>query len=85
VTTDPSRFSVGDLHARAAGQKVINDFLGENVGLGEIVGFFAAFVSEPEDVEVGFIVIEPLFVLFKPSPYFLPFANYNLATFLLLL
>ncbi len=33
-----------------------DDFLGENVGVGQIVGFFQAFVSQPEDVEAGFAV-----------------------------
>jgi len=33
--------------------EVFDDFLGENVGIGEIVGFFEAFVSEPEDVPGG--------------------------------
>ncbi|HJX10029.1 MAG TPA: hypothetical protein VJ733_05960 [Candidatus Binatia bacterium] len=55
MTTDPSRFSVGDLHAPVVGQDVIDDFLGENVRVGEIVGVFEAFVSEPEDVEAGII------------------------------
>jgi hypothetical protein len=27
-----------------------DDFLGENVGIGKIVGVFDAFVSKPEDV-----------------------------------
>jgi hypothetical protein len=31
-----------------------DDFLGENTGIGEIVGF-EAFVSEPEDIEAGFV------------------------------
>jgi len=85
VTTSASSCSVGDLHARAAGQEVIDDFLGENVRVGEIVGVFEAFVSEPEDVEAGFAVIEPLFVLFKPNPHSPPFSNDDLATFLFLL
>jgi hypothetical protein len=32
---------------------VIDDFLGENVGIGKVVGAFEAFVPEPEDVEAG--------------------------------
>ena len=39
------------------GFEIVNDFLGENVRIGEIVGFFQAFVSEPEDVEAGFITL----------------------------
>jgi hypothetical protein len=39
------------------GFEVLDDFLGENVGIGEIVGVFKAFVSEPEDVEPGLVVL----------------------------
>jgi hypothetical protein len=39
------------------GFEVIDDFLGENVGIGEIVGDFEAFVSEPEDVEAGLVAV----------------------------
>jgi hypothetical protein len=44
------------------GFEVFIDFLDENVGL-EIVGFFGAFVSPPEDIEAGsvdefFVVLE---------------------------
>ena len=31
-----------------------NDFLTENIGIGEIFGFFETFVSEPENVKAGF-------------------------------
>jgi hypothetical protein len=31
------------------GFEVFDDFLGEDVGVGEIVGFFEAFVTQPED------------------------------------
>ena len=34
-----------------SGFEVVDDFLGENVGIGKIVGVFEAFISEPEDVE----------------------------------
>jgi hypothetical protein len=33
------------------GFEIFDDFLAENVWIGEIVGVFKAFVSEPEDVE----------------------------------
>ena len=39
------------------GFEVFDDFLGENVGIREVVGFFEAFVSEPEDVEAGFVAL----------------------------
>jgi hypothetical protein len=38
-----------------SGFEVVDDFLGENVGIGKIVGVFEAFISEPEDVEAGFV------------------------------
>jgi hypothetical protein len=44
-STDSSSFSVGDLHAPAAGQKVFDDFLSEHVGLGKAAGFIAAFLA----------------------------------------
>jgi hypothetical protein len=34
---------------------IFEDFSGENIGIREIVGFFEAFVSAPEDVEAGFV------------------------------
>jgi hypothetical protein len=37
-----------------SGFEVLNDFLGQQIGVGKIVGLFEAFVSEPEDVEAGF-------------------------------
>jgi len=39
------------------GFEIFDDFLGENVGIREIVGFFQAFISEPEDVEAGLITL----------------------------
>ena len=38
-----------------SGLEVFDDFLGENVGVSEIVGLFEAFVSATEDVEAGII------------------------------
>jgi hypothetical protein len=44
---------------------MLDDFLGENVGIGTIGGLLEAFISEPEDVEAGFVAVE------KPAyPYF---------------
>jgi hypothetical protein len=43
---------------------MLDDFLGENVGIGTIGGLLEAFISEP-DVEAGFVAVE------KPAyPYF---------------
>jgi hypothetical protein len=39
------------------GFQVFHDFLSEDVGIGEIVGFFEAFVSKPEDVEARLIAV----------------------------
>jgi hypothetical protein len=35
------------------GFEVVDDLLGENVGVGKAVGVFEALISEPEDVEAG--------------------------------
>jgi len=43
------------------GFEVFDDFLGENVGVGEIVRVFEAFVSEPEDVGAGFVAADEFF------------------------
>ena len=40
------------------GFEIFADFLCENVGIGKIVGFFKAFISEPEDVEAGLVAID---------------------------
>jgi len=45
------------------GFEVIDDFLGENVGIGKIVGVFEGFVSEPEDVETDFVPVDEYFVI----------------------
>ena len=37
------------------GFEVLDDFLGENLRIREVVGFFEALVPEPENVEAGFI------------------------------
>ena len=47
-------------------------FLGQNVGIGEIVGFFEAFIAEPEDIEAGFVAVRSLIHLFKPNPNAFP-------------
>jgi hypothetical protein len=39
------------------GFEILNDFLAQHVGIGEIVGFFEGFVSEAEDVEAGVVAI----------------------------
>jgi len=41
------------------GFEVDNDFLGEDVGIGEVVGFFEAFVSDPEDVGAVLVPVRP--------------------------
>jgi len=45
------------------GFEVVDDFLGENVGIGEIVGVFEALVSEPKDVEAGFVAADEFFTV----------------------
>jgi hypothetical protein len=41
------------------GFEVFDDFLGQYVGIGKVVGYFEAFVFEPEDLEVGFVAVRP--------------------------
>jgi len=55
--------------------EVIDDFLPEHIGIRKIIGFFEAFVPEPEDVEAGLVVVRseleesecPLFSSFSRS------------------
>jgi hypothetical protein len=54
------------------GFEVFDDFLGQNVGVGEVIGFFECFVSELEDVEIGFVAVQLLIHLFNPSPMLSP-------------
>jgi hypothetical protein len=39
------------------GFEVFDDFLSEHVGIGEIVGLFEAFVSQPKAIEAGFLAV----------------------------
>jgi hypothetical protein len=39
------------------GFEVFDDFLSENVGIGKAVGVFEAFVSKPEDIKAGLVVL----------------------------
>jgi hypothetical protein len=43
-----------------SGFEVFDDFLDEDIRVGEIVGFFEAFISEPEDVEAGFVAVDAI-------------------------
>jgi len=40
------------------GFQVFDNFLGEDIGIWEVVGFFEAFVSEPEDVEARLVAVD---------------------------
>jgi hypothetical protein len=51
-----------------AGSEVFDDFLGENAGIVEIVGFFKPFVPESEDTEAGLLAVQLLILLFEPNP-----------------
>jgi hypothetical protein len=37
--------------------EVFDDWLGENIRIGKIVEFFQAFVSQPGDVQAGFVIL----------------------------
>jgi len=43
----------------AGGFKVCDDFLCENIGIGEIIGILDALVSEPYDVDAGLSRLRP--------------------------
>lgn len=51
-----------------SGFEVVDDFLGEDVGVGEIIRFFESFVSEPEDVEAGFVAVDEFLVFISAPP-----------------
>jgi hypothetical protein len=46
-----------------SGFEIFDDFLGEHVGIGEIVGVFEASVSEPEDIKAGFVAVDEFVVI----------------------
>jgi hypothetical protein len=45
------------------GFQVVDDFLGENIGIGKIVGFLETLLSELEDVEAGIVAIDEFVVI----------------------
>ncbi|MBI2349924.1 MAG: hypothetical protein HYV00_00295 [Deltaproteobacteria bacterium] len=45
------------------GFEVFDDFLGQDVGIGKVVGFFDAFIFEPEDVEAGLVTGDEFLVV----------------------
>jgi hypothetical protein len=45
------------------GFEVLDGFLGENIRISEVVGFFEAFVPEPEDLELALSRIDEFFVI----------------------
>jgi hypothetical protein len=46
-----------------SGFEVVDDFLGENVGIGKVVGVFETVVAEPEDVEAGLVAVDERFTI----------------------
>jgi len=50
------------------GFEVFDDFLGENVGVGQIVGVFEAFISEPQDVEARLVAAAEFLVIVGTPP-----------------
>jgi len=43
--------------------QVVDDFLGENIGIGKIVRVLETLLSEPEDVEAGIVAIDEFVVI----------------------
>ena len=65
---DPSTRSTGWPWVLARGRPERSEsrddnFLSENVGIRELVGFFEAFVSEPEDVQTGLVAVDEFLVI----------------------
>jgi hypothetical protein len=52
-----------------SGFGVFDDFLSQHVGIGKVVGFFECFVSELEDVEIGFVAVQCADSLIQPKPH----------------
>jgi hypothetical protein len=48
--------------------EIVDDPLGENVGIGEAVEFFEAFISESEDIETGVPPLSSEVYKFRMSP-----------------
>jgi hypothetical protein len=46
-----------------SGFEVVEDLLGENVGIGKIVGDFEALVSKPENIEAGLVAVDERFAI----------------------
>jgi hypothetical protein len=53
------------------GFEIFEDFLGENVRIGEILGFFEAFITEPKNIEAGFVAVDDFVVLVRAPADFL--------------
>jgi hypothetical protein len=45
-----------------------DDFLGENVGIGKIVGFFQAFISGPENVKAHLVAVDKFLAIENIPP-----------------
>ena len=43
--------------------QVFHDLLGDDIGIGEVVGGFEGVVLEPEDVEAGFIAADEFVIV----------------------
>jgi len=43
--------------------QVVDDFLGESIGIGKIVRVLETLLSEPEDVEAGIVAIDEFVVI----------------------
>jgi hypothetical protein len=76
-----------------SGFEVFDDFLGQHVGIGKIVGFFEAFVSGVEDVQAGFVAVDEFVVIIRaprrcektPDPLILPSAIFRNSKYVQLL
>ena len=63
-----------------SGFQIFDDFLGENIRIGEVVGLFEALVSEPEDIEASFVAVDEfIIVVCAPAPVGILFRPCGLA------
>jgi len=81
VQSKPRRQSPLGFHGIIEGGfEVFDDFLSQHVGIVKIVEFFQAFVSEPEDITAGFVLVGLNILRNQSVPIFRPL-NYPLAKY----
>jgi hypothetical protein len=52
------------------GFQVLDDLLGENLGIGKVIGVFEVLVSQPENIETGLVAADEILVIVRPPAAF---------------